>query len=916
MIATHVFEELQRIVGPDYVLDTEEDLFVFGYDASLDRGDPDLVVLPGSVEEISLVMRLAHRYRIPVTPRGAGTNLSGGSVPIHGGLVLATTRLNRILEIDLPNRCAVVEPGVFNLALQQALQPHGYQYAPDPASQKVSTLGGNIGENSGGPHCLKYGVTLNHILGLEAVLPNGDVCRFGGRSPSASGYDMTGLMVGSEGTLGVFTKALVRIVPKAEGVRTLLVLFDNLGDAGRTVSAIISAGIIPATLEMMDRTVIDAVERATQAGLPQDVAALLIIEVDGVEDDLDEQINRITAVCDREGAREVRPARDQTERDELWASRRGAFGALGQLMPSYLVLDGTVPRTRLPEVLEGVAEIGERFNLPVGNVFHAGDGNLHPLFLFDPRESGIVERVRAAGAEILRLCTQVGGTITGEHGIGLEKITAMSLIFSDADIEAMRAVKRALDPEGIMNPGKILPAHREEAGMETPPAAETVDDLRLALPDVAWVKSTDEPEGDAANGTAPVLVALPKTAEQVARVLRAIDAAEMIAQVRPTHARAERSIGDTRDAVAVDLQRLNGILDHDIDNLTITVQAACTLSNVQKAARAAGQWLPLEVGDPEHATIGGILSDNVSGPRRLRYGTARDIVLGMEVALVNGEIIHCGGRTVKNVAGYDLSRLFIGSEGTLGIITAATFRLQPLPSAAATALASFEAVDSAFAYAQRICSSTLCPSAVQVFDDRSDGARPPGAAADIMVAVLFEASDAVVRRQLRDTQMAARDCGADVVDLPHGPPEVALWEGLTRSGGEVPEEEGVCLKASLSPAKLVEAWHLLDGVGGYRQACAGAGLLVARPVRTDGAAFNRLGDRIIKLGGSLVVYREGSALCRLEPTSVPIENARSAMQRIREEFDPKRTLSPRSCASFSGHCEKSGDALLAEESAA
>ena len=660
---------------------------------------------------------------------------------------------------------------------------------------------------------------------------------------------------------------------------------------------------------------IDAVERATQAGLPQDVAALLIVEVDGVEDDLDEQVNRITAVCDREGAREVRAARDQTERDDLWASRRGAFGALGQLMPSYLVLDGTVPRTRLPEVLEGVAEIGERFNLPVGNVFHAGDGNLHPLLLFDPRESGILERVRAAGAEILHLCTQVGGTITGEHGIGLEKIAAMSLIFADADIEAMRAVKRALDPEGIMNPGKILPAHREEAGMETPPAAETVDDLRLVLPNVAWVKTADEPEGDAAHGVTPVLVALPETAEQVAHVLRAIDDAGMMARVRPARARAERSIGDTRDAVAVDLQRLNGILDHDIDNLTITVQAACTLSNVQKAARAAGQWLPLEVGDPEHATIGGILSDNISGPRRLRYGTARDIVLGMEVALVNGEIIHCGGRTVKNVAGYDLSRLFIGSEGTLGVITAATFRLEPLPSATATVLASFEDADRAFAYAQGICSSILCPSAVQVFADQADGARPPSAAADIMVAVLFEASDAVVRRQLRDTQMATRDCGADVVDLPHGPCEVALWEGLTRSGGEVPEEEGICLKASLPPAKLVEVWHLLDGRDGYRQACVGSGLLAARFVNANGADIDCLADRIVELGGSLLVYQGGSSPGRLGPTSMQIKSARSAMQRIREEFDPKGTLSPRSCAYRSGHCKRSSHALPTEGSA-
>lgn len=462
-----VLEKLREIVGPANVLTSPEDLYLYEYDASLDRGRPHAVVLPGSAEEVEAVVRLAHEHGVPVTPRGAGTNLSGGSVPARGGLVLVLNRLNRILEVDLPNRTALVEPGVFNLTLQKALAPYGYLFAPDPASQKVSTLGGNVGENSGGPHCLKYGVTLNHVLGMEVVLPDGERVWFGGAAPDAPGYDLTGLMVGSEGTLGVVTKVLVRIMPQPEGVRTLLALFDDLTDAGRTVSAIIAAGIIPATLEMMDHTVIEAVERATHAGLPLDVAALLIIEVDGLEDELDEQVQEIQAICQREGAREVRVARSQAERDHLWASRRGAFGALGQLMPSYLVLDGTVPRTRLPEALERVAEVGRRYGLPIGDVFHAGDGNLHPLILFDPTEPGIVDKVRAAGAEILQICADLGGTITGEHGIGLEKISAMPLIFGPADLRAMWAVKRAFDPRDLMNPGKVLPPW-EAVGEATP----------------------------------------------------------------------------------------------------------------------------------------------------------------------------------------------------------------------------------------------------------------------------------------------------------------------------------------------------------------------------------------------------------------------------------------------------------------
>ncbi|NLE76453.1 MAG: FAD-binding protein [Chloroflexi bacterium] len=457
MNQAQLIEALGALVGPQHVLHSPEDLYLYGYDASLDRGAPQAVALPGSAEEAAAVMRLAHGENLPVTPRGAGTNLSGGSVAAAGGIVLALSRLNRILEIDLPNRCALVEPGVFNLTLQKAVAPHGYLFAPDPASQKVSTLGGNVGENSGGPHCLKYGVTLNHVLGMELVLPDGETVFVGGKAPDRPGYDLTGLLVGSEGTLGIATKILVRLTPQPEGVRTLLALFDDLGSAGRTVSAVIAAGIIPATLEMMDHTVIQAVERATHAGLPLDVAALLIAEVDGLQDELDEQAAQITAICQQQGAREVKAAHSQAERDALWAGRRGAFGALGQLAPSYLVLDGTVPRTRLPEALERVAEVGRRYGLAIGDVFHAGDGNLHPLILFDPQEPGILEKVRAAGAEILHACADLGGTITGEHGIGLEKIEAMPLIFSPADLEAMWAVKRALDPAGVANPGKVLP---------------------------------------------------------------------------------------------------------------------------------------------------------------------------------------------------------------------------------------------------------------------------------------------------------------------------------------------------------------------------------------------------------------------------------------------------------------------------
>jgi len=451
-----LIKDLQAIVGGDGVLHTPPHLETYGYDASLYQAKPEAVVLPQSTEEVSAVVRLTHREKIPIVARGSGTNLSGGSIPAGGGIVIHLSRMNRILEIDLPNQRAIVEPGVFNLDLQNALSPMGYLYAPDPASQKVSTMGGNLGENSGGPHCLKYGVTTNHLLGAEVVLPNGDILWTGGKALDSPGYDLIGLLVGSEGTLGVATKMILRIMRKPEAVETLLAIFNSLHDASSTVSAIIGAGIIPATLEMMDRLIIKAVEDSIHAGYPLDAEAVLIIELDGVRDGMDELAQKIIEICRRHNVREVKKAASEEERMKLWAGRKGAFGAVARLRPNYLVSDGTVPRTKLPEVLAKVIEVGKKYNLEIGNVFHAGDGNLHPLILFDARNPDELKRVHLAGSEILKACADVGGTISGEHGIGAEKMREMSLVFSPDDIAVMKRVKSAFDPLGLVNPRKVL----------------------------------------------------------------------------------------------------------------------------------------------------------------------------------------------------------------------------------------------------------------------------------------------------------------------------------------------------------------------------------------------------------------------------------------------------------------------------
>lgn len=450
-------EELTKIVGNENVMSSETDLLLYGYDASLFKGKPDCIVLPGSTEEVSKIVKLAHSEGIPIIARGSGTNLSGGTVPTQGGFVLHFSRMNKILEIDIENQRAVVEPGVFTLILKNEVARHGYLYQPDPASEKVSTFGGNFGENSGGPHCLKYGVTTNHILGAEVVLDDGEVIWVGGKALDNPGYDLTGVLVGSEGTLGIATKLVLRIMPKPEAVKTLLAIYNTLEDAGRTVSAIIGDGIVPATLEMLDRLTIKAVEESIHAGFPLDAEAVLLIELDGLKDGMERLVERIMEICRKNNVREVKAAKTETERTQLWAGRKGAFGAIARLRPNYLVCDGTVPRTKLPEVLVSVMEVGKKYNLAIANVFHAGDGNLHPLILFDERNEEELRKVHLAGSEIMKLCADAGGTISGEHGIGTEKKKEMLFVFTPQDINAMKKVKMAFDPEEVYNPGKVLP---------------------------------------------------------------------------------------------------------------------------------------------------------------------------------------------------------------------------------------------------------------------------------------------------------------------------------------------------------------------------------------------------------------------------------------------------------------------------
>jgi glycolate oxidase len=465
-----LLHELRRIVGENYLLFEKEDVIVYEQDGSIFQVMPEVVVAPGNVDQVAAVVRAAKRANVPIVPRGSGTGLAGGAVPAEGGIVLSLARLNRILKIDLANRVAIVEPGVINLDVTKAASKAGLFYAPDPSSQAACSIGGNVANNSGGPHTLAYGVTTNHVLGVEVVLDDGQILWLGGEIPDSPGYDLCGIFVGSEGTMGIVTKVAVKLMQTRESVRTLLAIFDVMDAATQTVVDITAAGIIPAALEIMDRTTIEAVETGSPVGFPRDAEAVLIVEVEGILEQTEHSVNLARAVCERNGAREVRVAKDDAERQLLWKGRKGAFGAMGALAPNYYVQDGVVPRSRLPEMMKRVAEISKHYNLRIANVFHAGDGNLHPNILFDMRTPGELDRVIEAGAATLRACIELGGSITGEHGVGLEKKAYIGLLFNETDLEAMSRVRRAFDPNGRFNPAKLFPTPVSCGEMRRQPA--------------------------------------------------------------------------------------------------------------------------------------------------------------------------------------------------------------------------------------------------------------------------------------------------------------------------------------------------------------------------------------------------------------------------------------------------------------
>lgn len=618
-LTEEILQNLKSIVGDENVLTSPEALYVYSYDAAIDKASPDVVVFPSNSTQVAEIVRLAHKNKIPFIARGGGTNLCGGTIAISGGIIIQMSKMNRILDIDTKKGECLVEPGVINLHLQKALAPLKFFYAPDPASQKACTLGGNVANNSGGPRCLKYGVTSNHVLGMEWVFPNGEMSWVGIENP---GYDLTGFLVGSEGTLGVATKIRLRILPQPKNIMTALTSFSSLEDAIRGVEEIVATGIVPCALEAMDKITIQAVEAFVHAGYPSQAEAVLLIELDEDEEANRRNMRVIEEICRKNHAIAFETAIAESQRQKLWEGRRGSYPALARLAPNVLVEDGAVPRSRLVEALKRIQEIGKRENLRVALIFHAGDGNLHPQIIFDERNAEETKKVKRAGYEMLKVCVELGGSISGEHGVGIDKLEAMKWLFTPETLWLFRRLKEVFDPEGIANPGKLIPV------VGRPASQEIVGDFPASV------------------------ILAPKSTEEASRWLRMASH-----QKRAVGIFGRGTKRKPLETVLLSSQGLNAVFEHDEKNFTVVVAAGMGLAELKAFLKPRGQFVRLW----GEGSVGGILAT--------RSSPSRDQVLGMTVVLSTGEIVKFGAKVMKNVAGYDAAKLLVGSWGTLGFIT-------------------------------------------------------------------------------------------------------------------------------------------------------------------------------------------------------------------------------------------------------
>ncbi len=689
MIQERSLQILKTLLPAGAVFTDKASLLTYESDAGLDKALPDGIVFPCNAEDIVQIVRWAALHNVPLIARGAGTGLSGGAVADRGGVIVEFSRMNHVIHVDEYGRRVIAEPGVVNLVLDNQVKQHGLYFPPDPASQRASTLGGNVAENSGGPHCFKYGVTTNYILGLDVVLADGQRVHVGGPALDYPEYDLCGLITGSEGMLALMNSITARLVRNPPGVKTMLAIFHSVEDAGHAVSALIAAGLVPATMELMDQKIIGIAEPFAQAGLPLDAGAILIIELDGYPESLDGQAAEIEQLARQHGAYAIRTAQTAEERTRIWLARKSVAGAISRLAPAYYTVDVTVPRSRLAEVLAKVDVICERYQVRTGYLLHAGDGNLHPMMLIpNPSDRALIQRVLEASHEMVKLCVDMQGSLTGEHGVGIEKRDYMSLMHTPAELLAMWDVKLAFDPANILNPGKVFPS---PAAHENGPFAGYTT-ASLPLDHTLQIDT----------------FFAPTTADEAARGLAAI--AQQGRSVRITGAAHEQPHMNAT-SIILSTAHFSGIKAYAPDDLYITVGAGTPLVEVQQFLAAERKMVSLASPWPT-ATVGGLVAANVNAPLRMRYGAVRDVVLCATVALTDGRLIRVGRPIVKNVAGYDLTRAFVGSYGTLGLLTDVTLKLVVQPRKQCTLLYPVDDLQHGLLWAKKMLPLSLVASAI------------------------------------------------------------------------------------------------------------------------------------------------------------------------------------------------------------
>lgn len=753
MLKENVFSSLKNVLpNKGQVFMDRASLVAYEADAGVDKGLPDAVVFPHTAEDVARIASWALEYHIPIIARGAGTGLSGGAVADRGGIIIEFSHMNRLLDIDVHGRSAVVEPALINLRLDEQAGTHNLYFPPDPASQRASTIGGNVAENSGGPHCFKYGVTTNYVIGMDVVLASGQCIRIGGHALDYPGYDLCGLITGSEGMLGLITSISVRLLRIPPAVKTLLAVFDSVEQAGNAVSAVIATGFVPATMEMMDQQIIRMVEPFAHAGLPLDAGAILIVDIDGYPASIDEQMNEIASILQEHNGYGMHIARNEEERARIWLARKSAGGAIARLVPSYYSIDITVPRSRLAEILKEVNKICEYYNLRTGHLLHAGDGNLHPMLLIpEPEDPDLMRRIHLAASDIIKCSVEMGGSLTGEHGVGIEKRKHMSLMHKPVELMAMWDVKQIFDPNNILNPGKLFPP-----GDGAEPFAGYIKEYPFNnQPHEVSIKSGE--------------TFTPTTAVEAAQGLLAL---ATIGKSVHIYENEQNQLNGAQSApITLSTHGLRCIKTYAPDDLYITVGAGTSLAEIQAFLAKDLRQVALASPWPE-ATIGGIVASNMNAPLRMRYGSIRDLVLATTIALTSGNVIRTGRPIVKNVAGFDLTKAFVGSYGTLGLIVDVTLKLIALPRTKRTLLISLDDLSDGLMLGRRLLPLALNASAITLNKGYSSANI---AQSTYLLAYTAEGMPKDVQAELDQVRQELHEVGSPEVVEVEAPTGTDIW---------------------------------------------------------------------------------------------------------------------------------------------